>query len=201
MLNKNTSSFNHNHGRAIGKKRIKEYVYSEYLDWCFRNSNVCEFINRLDGKTNTAGKTMEDRYRNNDDYFYNFNKGNQQEEKERKAEYIDQKQLYNISYKVHKEINSPNYIIDRLSKDKHFSSRSLKDQNGAYCGCIIVNKIIVNTAYCDVLVLDDTVNVCEIDYPLECLVCQDPNGHTQIVGFGYIPNKNTEGFEIFLKGF
>jgi len=43
--------------------------------------------------------------------------------------------------------------------------------------------------------------VCEYDYPLECVACQDANGYIQIVGFGYLANKHTEGFEVFLKGF
>jgi len=129
VLNEKTSNFQHDHEKGGGKKRIKKYIYDEYLDHCFRSSNVSEFIARLDGKTNVDGKKIEDRYKNNKDYYFNYNEEKMpiedetQTENEIHSEEINQKQLYNINYQIHKIINSSEYIMKRLGNDKYFLSK------------------------------------------------------------------------------
>ena len=83
----------------------------------------------------------------------------------------------------------------------YFISTVIKDENGLLCGCVVINKFIINSGICDVLAVDDTVGVCKLDYPMECIVCKDGNGKMQLVGFGYLLNKSQDGFQLFFETF
>ena len=92
-------------------------------------------------------------------------------------------------------------VIKLLNRNKNFISSVLMDQNDAMCGCVVVNKFVINSSYCDILIVDDTVGVDKLDYPVETVVCKDGNGHLQQVGFGFILHKIEEGFRLFYDKF
>ncbi len=109
--------------------------------------------------------------------------------------------LYNINCNINKCLNSLDEIEKELNKHDEFSTIILQDQEGRLCEIITINKLIVKSSYCDILIVDDTVGVNSYDYPAYCVVCKDPNDHIQIVAFGYLANKTEEAFELFLKNF
>ena len=54
------------------------------------------------------------------------------------------------------------------------------DQQKRICEIVIINKLVVRSAYCDVLTIDDTVGADTLDYPIECVIAKDANGKIQI---------------------
>ena len=115
-------------------------------------------------------------------------------------EEVPVKTIYNIRTKINKQLNSVYNVIKLLNRNKNFISSVLMDQNDAMCGCVVVNKFVVNS-YCDIIIVDDTVGVDKLDYPVETVVCKDGNGHLQQVGFGFLLNKTEEGFRLFFEKF
>ena len=114
---------------------------------------------------------------------------------------VPRQSLYNINCKINKGLNSLDEIEKELNKYDELSSVILQDPEGRLCEIITINKLIVNSSYCDILVVDDTVGVNSYDYPAYCVVCKDPNNHIQIVAFGYLANKTEEAFKLFLSNF
>ena len=109
--------------------------------------------------------------------------------------------FYNNRTIMNREANDVNNIIKNLEVESDFRSKIIKSRDGVVVGCTIINKYLARTNYCDVLVVDDTVGVLSLNYPIEIVVFRDPNGRVQLLGFGLISSKETEAFEDFFKGF
>ena len=107
--------------------------------------------------------------------------------------------MYNICSEVSKELNSVEYISNELTKYKEFSSAIYTDQENKLTCCVVVNRLLVNTHYCDILIVGDTVGVDIFDYPAINVVCTESDNHIQLVAFGYSLNKEEEGFTLFFK--
>ena len=114
---------------------------------------------------------------------------------------IPSKTIYNQRTRINKKLNSVEYIIKRLNNNPNFASNVIIDQNKVMCGCVVINKLIINSPYCDVIMVDDTVGISKLNYAVENIVCKDANGCLQVVGFGYLMDKTQKGFEMFFNNF
>jgi len=110
-------------------------------------------------------------------------------------------QLYDIRKIINKELNSAKGISEALKEYEEFSTEIIMDQQKRICEIVIINKMVMRNAYCDVLTIDDTVGVDTLDYPIECVIAKDANGKIQIAGFGYLANKTEEAFILFFQKF
>ena len=93
------------------------------------------------------------------------------------------------------------FFNEEMKNHPYFSSTIIEDNEHRFCGCVVVNRLIIDKPFCDILVIDDTVGVSSINYPIVCITSQDGNGHLQLVTFGYIPNKTEDSFSLFLQKF
>ena len=116
-------------------------------------------------------------------------------------ENIPRRKLYDMKTKLNLELNDVNNLIETLNKNEYFISSVIKNQNGHLCGCVIINKLLINSYYCDILTVDDTVGVCKLNFPVETIVCKDANRLMQQLAFGFLSNKKISGFELFFKTF
>ena len=117
------------------------------------------------------------------------------------AEEVDITRFYGIKTKINKQMDSLKYVESWLSKMQEFAYRNNYDNEGQLISIVVINRLVVTTPYCDILIIDDTVGLDNDDYPIQCIVCRDANGKIQIPGFGYLPNKREEGFEMFFEDF
>ena len=85
--------------------------------------------------------------------------------------------LYNIRTKINEKLNDVQYISNELSQYKEFSSVIHTDQDNKLLSCVVLNRILINTHYCDILTVDDTVGIDTFDYPLINVVCKDADDH------------------------
>ncbi len=108
--------------------------------------------------------------------------------------------LYNIRTLINKKLNNVYHIIEQLQTTPLFISKILK-KGDVIIGCIIINRVMIKSNYCDIIIIDDTVGVVKLGYPVECIACKDANGRIQLVAFGYISGKDTEAYEEFFTMF
>lgn len=138
------------------------------------------------------------------DFFdYSKNGGNVNDflKNHKELEIINKRKLYDIKTKINKELNTFEELVKRLKNNNYFISTAIKDEDGLLCGCVVINKLIITSKICDILVVDDTVGISKLDYPMECIMCKDGNGKMQLLAFGYLLNKCESGFELFFKTF
>ena len=113
---------------------------------------------------------------------------------------IDRNVLYRLRTKTNAEIlNNIEAITEEVKKQNLFYSGICTDQNDDLACLVLVNKIMLDTPYCDILLVDDTVGVNSSDYPVINVVTVDANNHIQLIAFGYLPSKQTNGFILFFK--
>ena len=68
-----------------------------------------------------------------------------------------------------------------MKEYEEFSIQIIKDQQKRICEIVIINKLVVRSAYCDVLIIDDIVWADSFDCHIECVIVKDANGKIQIV--------------------
>ena len=72
---------------------------------------------------------------------------------------------------MNNELNSINYLFETLKKyGNYFATSLIVDNNEILCDCVIINTIIINSPYCDILTIDYTIGVDKLDYPVESIV-------------------------------
>jgi len=86
-----------------------------------------------------------------------------------------------------------------LKEYEEFSTEIIMDQQKRICEIVIINKLVVRSANCDVLTIDDTLWADSLDYPIECVIVKDANGKIQITWFGYFSDKTKESFILFFS--
>ena len=66
-------------------------------------------------------------------------------------------------------MNSVEHIIKILNNNPNFTSNIIIDQNTVMCGCVVINKLIINSLYCDVILVDDTVGISKLNCTVKIL--------------------------------
>jgi len=116
-------------------------------------------------------------------------------------QHFPMKSIYNERTKANRLLNDIEYIVNELNELEDFRSAIIKTKDKVIVGCVVVNVHIIRSCFCDVLVIDDSVGINSLHYPVENVVCKDPNGCLQLVAFGLLSSKTEEGFEEFLNQF
>jgi len=110
------------------------------------------------------------------------------------------KLLYKERTTINKSLNDVDYLVEFLDQNPLFSKKIIKgDDKKTIVQCICINKVIARSNFCDIIIVDDTVGVVSLNYPVEVVVVRDPYGHIQLLGFGIIDSKKTSSFTDFFK--
>ena len=68
-----------------------------------------------------------------------------------------------------------------MKEYEEFSIQIIMDQQKRICEMVIINKLVVRSANCDVFInIDDIVGAISFDYPIKCVIVKDANGKIQI---------------------
>ena len=62
-----------------------------------------------------------------------------------------------------------------MKEYEEFSIQIIMDQQKRSCEIVIINNLVVRSAYCDVLTIDDTVGAYSFDCHIECVIVKDAN--------------------------
>ena len=100
------------------------------------------------------------------------------------------KDLSNIALsakrKHHATKNDLSQCVDMLRKNYNCSIDISTDENDTFCGLFVQDKEMRETfaAYPEILFMDATYKLLDLQFPVYLFVCEDPNGLSEIVGMG-----------------
>ena len=98
-------------------------------------------------------------------------------------------QLYDIRKIINKELNDIKGISEALKEYEEFSIQIITHQQKRICEIVVINKLVMRSAYCDVLIIYNIVGAYLFDYTIECVIAKDVKDKIQIAVFCYLANK------------